>query len=78
MIRELQTISYLSAAANVLCLIGLLGTYQYLLFHLKNPNYFSAYGTAKDFPLFFGIAIFSYEGIGIVSICILRAFYKFL
>eukprot|EP00794_Sanderia_malayensis_P020155 gene20155-22129_t len=66
MIRELQTISYLSAAANVLSMIGLLGTYQYLFFHLKNPNDFPSHGTAKDFPLFFGIAIFAYEGIGIV------------
>jgi len=66
MIRELQTISYLSTIANVLCLIGLIGTYQYLFFHLKNPNDFPPLGRPKEFPLFFGIAVFAYEGIGIV------------
>lgn len=66
MIKELQTISYLSAIANVLCLIGLIGTYQFLFFHLKNPNDFPALGPPKEYPLFFGIAIFAYEGIGIV------------
>ena len=67
MIRELQTIAYLSAIANVLCLIGLIGTYQYLFFHLKNPNDFPPFAPAREFPLFFGIAVFAYEGIGIVS-----------
>ena len=66
MIRELQTIAYLSAIANFLCFIGLIGTYQYLFFHLKNPNDFPPFAPPKEFPLFFGIAIFAYEGIGIV------------
>ncbi|XP_065056336.1 proton-coupled amino acid transporter 1-like [Rhopilema esculentum] len=66
LIRELQTISYLSTIANVLCLFGLVGTYQYLFFHLKNPNDFPALAPPREFPLFFGIAVFAYEGIGIV------------
>ena len=67
MVRELKTLSYFSAAANILCFAGLFGTYQYLFFHLSDPNELPAIGPPKEFPLFFGIAIFAYEGIGIVS-----------
>jgi len=65
-IRKLSVISYLSAVANVLCFLGLLGTYQYLFFHLTNPGEFPAYAPAREFPLFFGTALFAFEGIGMV------------
>lgn len=65
-IRKLSVIAYLSAIANVLSALGLLGTYQYLFFHLNNPGEFPAYAPAREFPLFFGTALFAFEGIGMV------------
>ena len=67
-IQKLKFIAYISAAANVLSFVGILGTYQYLFFHLENPANFPATAPLREFPLFFGTALFAFEGIGIVSI----------
>lgn len=65
-IRKLSTIAYMSAVANVLSFFGLVGTYQYLFFHLNNPSNFAPNGRVREFPLFFGTALFAFEGIGMV------------
>lgn len=66
-IKRLTIISYLSAVANVLCFVGLVGTYQFLFFNIGNPGDYPAFGPLKELPLFFGTALFAFEGIGIVS-----------
>jgi len=65
-IQKLKFIAYISTAANLLSFFGLMGTYQYLFFHLENPASFPASAPLKEFPLFFGTALFAFEGIGIV------------
>jgi len=65
-IKRLTIISYISACANILCFIGLIGTYQYLFTNLGNPGDYPPYGPLKEFPLFFGTALFAFEGIGVV------------
>ena len=66
-IKRLSIISDLSAVANVLCFVGLVGTYQFLFFNIGNPGDYPAFGPLKELPLFFGTALFAFEGIGIVS-----------
>jgi len=65
-IRKLSVIAYMSAFANVLSAIGLIGSYQYLFFHLNNPGEYPATAPMREFPLFFGTALFAFEGIGMV------------
>jgi len=65
-IRKLSVIAYMSAFANVLSAIGLVGTYQYLFFHLNNPGQYPPTAPIREFPLFFGTALFAFEGIGMV------------
>ncbi|XP_002154489.2 proton-coupled amino acid transporter 1 isoform X1 [Hydra vulgaris] len=65
-IRKLNFIAYLSTFANVLCFFGLVGTFQYLLFNLQNPAIYPASKPIREFPLFFGTALFAFEGIGVV------------
>ena len=71
-IKKLSIIAYLSAIANLLCFFGLFGTYQYLIFNLHNPGNYPAYAPIKEFPLFFGVALFAFEGIGVVSIILIQ------
>lgn len=65
-IQKLKFIAYISTAANLLSFFGLFGTYQYLFFNLQNPGKFQASAPMKEFPLFFGTALFAFEGIGVV------------
>jgi len=66
-IQKLKFIAYISTAANLLCCFGLTGTYQYLFFNLQDPGKFPASAPLREFPLFFGTALFAFEGIGVVS-----------
>ena len=67
-IRSLEKLAYLSMIANVLCVVGLIITYQYLARHLHSPSEFKPFAGWSKLPLFFGTAIFSFEGIGVVCI----------
>jgi len=67
-IQKLKFIAYISTAANLLCCFGLTGTYQYLFFNLQDPGKFPASAPLREFPLFFGTALFAFEGIGVVSL----------
>ena len=66
-IKSLEKLAYLSMIANVLCFIGLVITLQYLARCLQNPKSFHLFAGVSKLPLFFGTAIFSFEGIGVVS-----------
>eukprot|EP00112_Aurelia_sp_Birch-Aquarium-sp1_P024378 Seg769.1 transcript_id=Seg769.1/GoldUCD/mRNA.D3Y31 product="Proton-coupled amino acid transporter 1" protein_id=Seg769.1/GoldUCD/D3Y31 len=65
-IRSLERLAYLSLLANFLCFLGLVITFQYLARCLQSPKKFPAFAGLSKLPLFFGTAIFSFEGIGVV------------
>ena len=67
LIKSLEKLAYLSMFANVLCFIGLFITLQYLARCLQDPRKFKLFAGVSKLPLFFGTAIFSFEGIGVVS-----------
>ena len=67
LIKSLEKLAYLSMIANVLCFVGLIITLQYLARCLQDPRKFKLFAGVSKLPLFFGTAIFSFEGIGVVS-----------
>jgi len=66
LIKSLEKLAYLSMIANVLCFVGLTITLQYLARCLQDPRKFKLFAGVSKLPLFFGTAIFSFEGIGVV------------
>eukprot|EP00794_Sanderia_malayensis_P006943 gene6943-7723_t len=65
-IKSLERLAYLSLLANVLCFAGLIVTFQYLGRCLRDPSEFPMFAGVSGLPLFFGTAIFAFEGIGVV------------
>lgn len=66
-IRSLEKLAYLSIAANILCVGGLITVYQYLVRNLRDPTTLPSFAGAQNLPMFFAMALFSFEGIGVVS-----------
>uniref|UniRef100_A0A673AU55 Solute carrier family 36 member 1 n=1 Tax=Sphaeramia orbicularis TaxID=375764 RepID=A0A673AU55_9TELE len=63
---NLKYLAPLSLVANLVMTASLLLIYFYSLTHITYPINLPAVGRAKDYPLFFGTAIFAFEGIGVV------------
>ena len=42
--------------------------FYYLFSNISNPSNLPAFAGIDTFPLFFGVAIYAYEGIGLVRI----------
>nr|XP_020449715.1 proton-coupled amino acid transporter 1-like isoform X2 [Monopterus albus] len=63
---NLKYLAPLSLVANLVMTISLVLIYFYSLTHITSPINLPAVGRAKDYPLFFGTAIFAFEGIGVV------------
>ena len=66
-IRSLEKLAYLSVAANILCVGGLITVYQYLIRNLQDPTTLPSFAGPASLPMFFAMALFSFEGIGVVS-----------
>lgn len=69
-IRSLKTLSYASSFANALQTVGMVLIF-YMIFKdgvppIKNPKV-HLWGSIAELPLYFGTAIYAFEGIGIVS-----------
>ncbi|XP_072519947.1 proton-coupled amino acid transporter 1 [Salminus brasiliensis] len=64
--RNLKFLAPFSFVANVVMCVSLVLIYYYCLTHIPNPVDLPKVGRAIDFPLFFGTAIFAFEGIGVV------------
>ncbi|XP_068719716.1 proton-coupled amino acid transporter 1-like [Montipora capricornis] len=65
-IRDLRTLVPFSIAANIFCGISLVIIFQYLVRNIHHTDNLPAFAGWSDFPVFFGITLYAFEGIGVV------------
>ncbi|XP_076877985.1 proton-coupled amino acid transporter 1 [Brachyhypopomus gauderio] len=64
--RSLKWLAPFSFVANLVMSASLVLIYYFCLTHIPSPVDLPKVGRAIDYPLFFGTAIFAFEGIGVV------------
>ena len=70
-IRDLRTLAPLSIAANICCALSLIIIFQYIVRNIHHTEELPAFAGWSNFPVFFGIALYAFEGIGVVRMALL-------
>lgn len=66
LLRNLKYLTPVSLFASVLTVTGLVMTFHFLLHDLPRTDTVNGYATWAQLPLYFGTAIYAFEGIGVV------------
>lgn len=74
LITNLKYLAPFSGIANACMAIGIGVVFWYTFNDIPHPSERRHVGNAKDLPLFFGTAIFAFEGIALVNILIYLQF----
>lgn len=65
-IRNLKLLAPFSTFANVITFVGLGMILYYVFDDIASPSERDAFGSARNFPLFFGTTLFALEAVGVV------------
>lgn len=68
MVKNLKYLTPVSLVASIMTAWGLVVTFYYILQDLPRTNTVKAFATWHQLPLYFGTAIYAFEGIGVVSV----------
>ncbi|KAL5012674.1 hypothetical protein ScPMuIL_011225 [Solemya velum] len=65
-VRNLTTLAPFSMFANILNFVGLIIIFQYIVQGLPDTSTRPAFNSFSDLPMYFGTAVYAFEGIGLV------------
>ena len=75
MIKELSSLAWVSTIANCFMAFGILSIFVHLIRNARNPLELPKFSGWSVFPLFFGIAVFAFDVIPVVSIFYIFNYY---
>lgn len=75
-VKSLKYLTPASLFASILTCSGLIITFFYMLQDLPNTSTVQAFSSWSQLPLYFGTAIYAFEGIGVVSTFFLLIYFS--
>ena len=75
MIKKLASLAWVSTIANCFMAFGILSIFVHLIRNARNPLELPKFSGWSVFPLFFGIAVFAFDVIPVVSIFYIFNYY---